>query len=87
MSETRKLAAILAADVVGFSKLAGSCEIVPELRRLKANQVCRESARGTGSACIATVGYPPCAETCRIRFSAHACRLYARFHRRRPPDF
>ena len=62
MSETRKLAAILAADVVG-------CEIVPELRRLKANQVRRESARGTGSACIATVGYPPCAETCRIRFS------------------
>ena len=29
MSETRKLAAILVADIVGYSRLAGADEIVP----------------------------------------------------------
>jgi hypothetical protein len=35
MTETRKLAAILVADVVGHSRLAGANELVPVLAGLR----------------------------------------------------
>ena len=39
MSETRKIAAILAADVVGYSRLAGKTKIVHLLRALRSDLI------------------------------------------------
>jgi class 3 adenylate cyclase len=51
MAETRKLAAILASDVVGFSKLAGADEdrTLARLRALAATSSIRPSPCTTGA--------------------------------------
>ena len=65
MSETRKLAAILVADVVGYSRLAGADEdrILARLRTLRSDLIdptiaVHHSVSGPSRAAVLTTAYP-----------------------------